>query len=97
MLTRKQYMDGDCSYYDYYGDIIRAAGVRVSEDIRNQAETALAHGDTPMNTIPLARWDVWAEPWRPQLQHAFKERGDFWSQAGAVCAMKEAARQAVSA
>ena len=95
MFTRKQYMDGECSYADYYGDVVEAAGITISQEIADQVETALAHADEPLNSISLARWDVWAAPWRVALQRAFKERGDFWSMGGAVCAMKEAARRHV--
>ena len=97
MVTRKQYMDGERTYADYYSDVAQAAGLVVSQEIAEQVETALAHGDEHLNTIPLARWDVWAEPHRAALQRAFKERGDFWSLSGAVCALKTAARNHVKA
>lgn len=56
MFTRKQYMDGECSYADYYGDVVEAAGITISQEIADQVETALAPTIGPSARLCLASW-----------------------------------------
>ena len=56
MLTRKQYLDGEVSHEDYYGqfsnEVIEAQVVWCLGKDEVRAST-----DKHMNDIPLARWD----------------------------------------
>jgi len=98
MVTRKDYMDGKATFAEYYRDV--NAGLSPPHRMRDEAflqrvEAALADGDEHLNTIPLAVWDGMAQGLETTYRPRFKARGDQWSMAGMVCAMKQAARDAV--
>lgn len=97
MITRADYMENRATYEEYYRDVNSAADLRVTDEILDKTESALIRGDEHLNSISLGLWDIWAAPARDALQKAFKERGDFWSMAGAVCALKVAAHDALKA
>ena len=90
MITRKQYLTGEYSHREYYGQFVTSAMVnRVAEMIGR--DRLHASRDEHLNDIPLAEWDllpVWSS-----VAAAMKECGDYLTQAGAVCLHKEAARQ----
>ena len=90
MITRKQYMSGDYSHAEYYGqfvnenikdNIVRRIGL---DAIRNST-------DKHMNDIALKKWDCVGIPSHTVSQ--LIECGDNYSLAGAVCINKAAARQ----
>jgi hypothetical protein len=51
-FTRKQYMDGDVSHDEYYGQFVTDGVIRLLDQERVKAST-----DPHFNDIPLHRWD----------------------------------------
>lgn len=83
-------MDGACTHAEYYGQfvtaetkalVIRVIGLYRINNSKNEH----------FNDIPLSEWDrlVPKAPGSGQFQKA----GDFYTIAGGVCLLKEAARQ----
>ena len=94
--TRRQYMDKEVSFADFYRAVNQTAGISLERNpIIAEVKTALEAGDEHLNTIPLQHWDAMAFSVQQALTKAFKEHGDSYSLAGGVCAMKQAARDAV--
>ncbi len=98
MKTRQDYLEGRCEHSEYYGEIAKVCGVAFTDsaDIA-RFKRALAT-DSNLNSIPLAWWDGRAAALMTYngaaVRRALKERGDFYSMAGGVCILKEAARKA---
>lgn len=93
---RKDYMDGHISFEDFYRSVYKIAGINLAGNrILDRVRTALSAGDEHLNSIPLPVWDALAHGARLALATSFKKHGDFFSLAGGVCAMKQAARDAV--
>ncbi len=105
MITRKDYLDGDATHEDYYGDIIAAASVRsqCSPEFIDMCWHEHQNGNKFLNpgdctpegdckALELARWDARAERLLANiyLDKAFRERGDYPTQAGLVCLIKQA-------
>ena len=102
MITRKQYLDGNATHSDYYGEICEALGFvwrGTPEQIAILA-SAMKAGNTSFNKLsemPTPRyWDTVA-PSQISLRAELKKRGDQWSLSGGLCCAKEAARRAVVA
>lgn len=101
MFTRKDYMAirgqeaARAAHRKYYGEVGEAAGVRVPAHIVDWCRKCLRNGDEHFNRIGLPTWDRLAEPYRPAITKALKERGDVWALAMGVCVMKEAARRQI--
>jgi hypothetical protein len=95
-MTRSDYMEKRVTHREYYASIAKDAGIafRSDSELAERARKALAAGDENLNTIPLGFWDRMASGGRPHLVRAFKRHDDCFSLAGAVCTLKEAARQA---
>jgi hypothetical protein len=95
MITRKQYMDGDKSHREYYGQFVGEAEIETiqREFGADKIQAALAE-DKNLNALPLSRWDALPQI-GPEKRKQIKECGDFHSKAGHVCIYKEAARQLV--
>jgi hypothetical protein len=93
-MTRKDYMSGTVTHQQYYGSVVKAAGIKFDSDdpIVQRAKGSV---DPHYNDIPLGRWDAMALFARPSIAAALKQHDDGWSLAGGVCTMKEAVRQAV--
>lgn len=96
-MTRKDYMNNKVTHREFYAAIAAAAHIRFDSDspFIERCANALANGDEHLNTIPLPTWDVRSANVRSQIATALRSHGDFFSLAGGVCVMKEAARQAV--
>lgn len=97
-INRTEYLEDRISFEEYYREVNRRAGVKLSPDhpMVQAAKKALADGDVHLNTIPLLRWDTLAEGASRSVSKALKELGDFYSLAGGVCAMKQAALDAIN-
>jgi len=94
---REQYLAGELTFTEYYRHVNERAGIKITDkDTIVRIHEALAKGDEHLNSIPHTSWDGLAAPYKQRLSAAFKEAGDFWSLAGGVCALKQAARDAVS-
>lgn len=96
-MDRKDYMEHRATHREYYGSIVKEAGIVFPADhpLVVAGAQALSRGDEHMNTIPLSRWDDEAARRQAYINRALREHGDFWSMAGGVCVMKEAVRQAI--
>jgi len=96
MFTRKQYLNGEVSHDEYYLEIAKEIGIKPDEKTIEKVRNALRKGDKHLNTIPLYFWDMWAVSvyWynREYVISIFTKRGDQFSQAGLVCALKAICR-----
>lgn len=92
--TRAQYLNGECTHREFYGAVVKDAGIRYTpEDFIVQR--AMESKDGHYNDIPLTAWDAEAAVARPAISRALKAHGDFWSLAGGLCVVKEAVRQVI--
>ena len=95
MLTRKQYMDGECSHRNYYAQFVTRD---VLDAVRRHftVERLVRCSDQDyFNTIPLIEWDrLSSAVHRTQLM---RDAGEGYSLGTAVCVLKEAGRQLVQA
>jgi hypothetical protein len=95
--TRKEYMDNKVTFEQFYTSVANEAGVGYfPPDFLDRVRKALADGDEHLNTIPIATWDRLAELVAPRIASALKKHGDFYSLAGGVCVMKQAAKNAAN-
>ncbi len=84
-------MANECSHEDYYGQFVTPGVIsRVSENIGKKA--IMASTCSHMNDIPLSKWDCMGAMFRPLFSAMLKKAGDFYSMAGNVCILKQAAR-----
>lgn len=98
MIKRKAYLDGEATFAQYYGDLVEELHIKNTpfgaERLRKEFDR-----DEHLNGIPLAKWDGWAgllmDYQGPKIRAAFKARGDFVTQAGLVCLLKEVARRSL--
>lgn len=94
IFTHSDYMSDKCTHRQYYGQFVNADTISlVARAFGN--DRLLASKDEHFNDIPLALWDALV-PHAPGSAK-FKEAGDFYTLAGGVCMLKEAARQIVEA
>lgn len=91
MFTRSDYLDNKCSHSEYYGQFVNQL-IKDSLVLRFGEEKLIDSykEDENFNNIPLGNWGYYSN------HKKFKEFGDFYSLAGAVCIEKEAARQIVA-
>jgi len=99
MYKRKDYLEGRCSFEEYYGGIADACGLKpLDAALVARSRAALESGDEHLNSIPLHRWDIAAYPYNTnRLRAEMKRRGDFVTLAGLVCLAKVIYRRAASA
>lgn len=90
--TRKEYLDGSVTFEEFYSSVAKEARINFdnSPDLE-RVVAALKAGDKHLNSIPLAYWDRKAAVAAPRIASALKLHGDFYSLAGGVCVMKQAA------
>lgn len=96
--SRLDYIAGLCSHEVYYAQFVSPALVMAVAGRFGLANLKVAYAADPhLNTIPLGRWDM-ANYLTQNLgvKAQLARCGDFWTQAGAVCILKEAARQAIA-
>lgn len=89
-MTRKDYLDGNVTYAEYYTTLAQVAGVSFPPAFLARCAAAYAEGDTNLNTIPLAEWDAMArlDRFNVALVTELRSRGDFLTAAGSVCIRK---------
>jgi len=95
--SRADYMANRCTHQEYYAQIAKECGVSFAKStMLREIKDALSHGDEHLNEIDLDRWDQlgWYIAGKKQTKQAFEKRGDFVSQAGLVCLLKAAAKEA---
>lgn len=100
MMNRKQYMKFSSFDYspaermkahrDYYGQLVTEQMIAfVAWYIGRDA--LMSSTDSFLNDIPLGSWTRLAL--RSKFDIPFESLGDFYSRAGEICVLKEAARQ----
>ena len=96
MYSRQDYLQNKCSHRQYYAQFVDDSVRRMVEQYFT-LETLRASTDEHLNDIPLRRWDSLAIMLvhYSSIRELLREYGDFWSLAGGVCILKEAAHQLV--
>ena len=90
MYTRKQYLNKDCTHRQYYGQFVNAGTkARVLSGIGLAALKKST--DAHFNDIPLHKWDRLVPKCTGSA--GFAKAGDYYTLAGGVSLLKEAARQ----
>lgn len=90
MHTRKDYMDGNVTHREYYGQLVTPDVIGVVE--YGIGTTAILNSnDEAFNDIPLRRWDN-LRGGIIKTVHKLPV-GEIWSDCTVVCIAKEAARQ----
>lgn len=91
VYTREEYMKDKCTHREYYAQF-------VTDEIKGIVKATigesrlLASKDEHLNDIPLKQWD---NMYMPALKIHMETVGDYLTQAGKVCILKEAARQII--
>ena len=90
MFTRKQYINKECTHEQYYGQFVTdGTKARVLSGIGLDA--LKKSNDPHFNDIPLHEWDGLVANCPGSA--AFSKAGDYYTLAGGICLLKEAARQ----
>lgn len=93
--TRKDYMENRVTFEEYYGAIVKEAGISyANSSLLPRVKAALEAGDEHLNTISLQVWDQQAIGTQNIVARVMKEHGDTYSLAGGVCVHKTAAKLA---
>jgi hypothetical protein len=104
MITRSDYLAGKASHVEYYAQFVTPAyKARVRNNIGLdkllRSQERFYSDVAPLNDwdriAQLIDWDRIAQPHPSFSCQAMVECGDYMTQAGAVCILKEAARQLV--
>jgi len=92
LYTRKQYLDGNCTFEQYYSQFVNDVIIsRVGQFIGVERIKEAIQSDEHLNNIPLAKWDMVAGNLY-NVSAKMKEAGDYLTLAGGVCIAKAAAR-----
>lgn len=91
MYTREDYLDNKCTHREYYAQFVNSYIIKAVRQSIGEGRIA-ASTDSAFNDIPLRFWDNLA-PVTYSESKSLKEAGDFVTLGGAVCILKEAARQ----
>ena len=92
MLTRKQYLNKECSFDEYYGQFLTPGIIRHVEHYIGR-DAIMESTDPHLNDIPLERWDRVFLKCPATVNHAMREGGDYPTLGGLVCLAKTAARR----
>jgi hypothetical protein len=94
MTAREDYLNNNITFEEYYAPMVTEDLIGSVVHFFGIERLNIAYSkDIHFNTIPLQEWDNIAGIVNRQ---AFKNAGDSWSIAGAVCALKLAAKIAVT-
>lgn len=90
MITRKEYMIGACTHREYYAQFVNhRTRYLVAQHIGAERIKASTHPH--FSDIPLSEWDRLTPCAAGSAQ--FEKAGDYYTVAGGVCMLKEAAEQ----
>jgi hypothetical protein len=94
-FSRADYLNSKCTHREYYSQFVtNRERSMVKQFIGiDRIKAALAEGDEHLNTIPLAQWDRLSVPVGADASQLLRLAGDYPTQAGANCILKEAAKQ----
>ena len=90
MRTRQQYLNGECTYKEYYAQFVTESHINKVVSIVGK-DKLLNSTDKNLNDIPLIIWDRIMAP--VGTSNKMKEVGDSLTLAGQVCINKSSARQ----
>jgi hypothetical protein len=94
MTAREDYLNKKITFEEYYAPMVTESLIGSVVHVFGIERLKIAYSENiHFNTIPLQEWDNIAGIVSRQ---AFKNAGDFWSIAGGVCALKLAAKIAVT-
>jgi hypothetical protein len=94
MITRKQYLENSSKLHnEYYSQFVNSDVLCIIKnafgvDILRKAYTE----DENFNTIPLSRWDALTMCLSSNTTRMLENCGDYFTLAGGVCILKQAAR-----
>ncbi len=91
MLTREEYLNGECTHEEYYEEIAKEAGISYDNSPELSRIKHKLSTDPHLNNIPLSIWDTRGIRTEAAIHKALKKRGDGWSLAESVCVHKAAA------
>lgn len=95
MFTRQDYLNKKCTHRQYYGQFVTDRMLTAVQRRFGVVPLVKAHKqDDAFNSIPLGYWDQLAGNivlWGKMPEAT----GDYWTLAGQVCTLKEAALQLV--
>ena len=95
LYTRNDYLNG-CNHDIYYGQFVTSAIKTAVKRRFTKKELKTAHEkDRFFNTIHLREWDKLAYIVEFESNRKLRECNDYFTLAGGVCILKEAARQLV--
>lgn len=90
MYTRKDYLNGKCTHREYYAQFVtQYTKDLVSQQFGKGRIIEELEKDEALNGITLAEWDNLAR----FVSANMRPQGDYLTLAGAVCILKEAAKQ----
>ena len=90
MYARKQYLNKECTHRQYYGQFVTPA--TKAHVLRGIGLAELKNSNDPyFNDIPLHKWDGLVANCPGSA--TFSKAGDYYTLAGGICLLKEAARQ----
>ena len=94
MKTRKQYINGDCTHDEYYGQFV-SRGVILAVERMVGATRIVESQDQHFNDIPLHVWDALNAPIRHICGQSISEANGSGgiSLSDTVCVAKQAAKQ----
>ena len=92
MLTRSDYLNNKCTHREYYAQFVtRYEKALVASQFGKKKLAEEFKKDESLNGIALQEWDNLAR----FINTNMRQHGDCLALAGAVCILKEAARQVV--
>ena len=92
MYTRKEYINGKCTHSQYYSQFVND-NVKLMVKDRVGIKRLKHSKDENFNDIPLKIWDSVGLPCG--IGDLLKQAGDYYTLAGQVCILKEAARHMI--
>ena len=105
LTERQRLLAGEIGHHDYYLSIARELGLTIPENmmakVRRCKERSVFGGcHLTLNEVPSSKWYGLAGGLggnTPRRSEVFRSRGDQWSLAGMVCALKAAAQAQLEA
>jgi hypothetical protein len=90
LISRSDYIAGAASHRAYYAQFVTPAHFARLVSIADRIKEST---DPHFSDIPIAVWDALAVPVPAETAATMRQCGDYPTLAGAVCTLKEAARQ----
>ena len=91
MLTRQDYIDGKCTFDDYYGQFVTDT-IRFIVEGTIGVERIMRSTDPHLNDISLYSWDRLEPLIKPLIKEQMKKAGDHVALSSVVCVAKTAAK-----